>query len=133
MTPPLFVLDSSVGVKWFRDESGSETARELYFRLLRREIHIVVPAHFVHEVLAVVKRDMGTSAIVEAWSHMRGAGITIAPLTEDIVTEAAAQCDALGCSFYDALAPACAALLGGTLASADKRVHGEYPDVLIVA
>jgi hypothetical protein len=49
-----------------------------------------------------------------------------------VVREAARQCDLLGCSFYDALAPACASLLDATLASADVRAHGAYPGVELV-
>jgi hypothetical protein len=49
-----------------------------------------------------------------------------------VIAEAARQCDALGCSFYDALAPACAVLLDATLASADARAHGAFPGVHLI-
>ncbi|MHB1340439.1 MAG: PIN domain-containing protein [Coriobacteriia bacterium] len=55
---------------------------------------------------------------------MQDAGITILPLTDEVVHEAAHQAEALGCSLFDALAPACAVLLGATLVSADARAHG---------
>jgi predicted nucleic acid-binding protein len=83
-------------------------------------------------VLSVVQRELGNSAIVEGWEHLQDSGITIVPLTDDVIREAARQCDLLGCSFYDSLAPACASLLDATFASADTRAHGGYPGVEIV-
>jgi predicted nucleic acid-binding protein len=133
MTPPIIVLDASVGVKWFRpNEAGTRCARELYMQALRCEVRLGAPVHFVHEVLSVVKREMGSRAIMEAWNHIQATGIAIVPLTDEVVAEAAAQCETLDCSFYDALAPACASMLHATLATADERAHGAYPDVLIV-
>lgn len=126
------VLDASVGVKWFRDEAGSLTARSVYVRAAAGELVLVAPTHFVHEVLSVVQREMTWRAIPEGWSHIKASGIDLIPLTDEVIAEAANQCYLLGCSFYEALAPACAALLGATLASADQRAHGEFPGVLIV-
>lgn len=128
----LVVVDASVGVKWFRPEAGQEAAMSLLERSANGEFSLAAPTHFVHEVLSVVRRHYSPVDIVPAWNRIVAAGITIVPLTAEIVAEAAVQCDALGCSFYDALAPACASLLGATLASADARAHGEYPGVLLV-
>ncbi|MHB9002946.1 MAG: type II toxin-antitoxin system VapC family toxin [Coriobacteriia bacterium] len=127
-----YVLDASVGVKWFKREAGSDAARALSDRSIAGEIRLVAPTHFVHEVLSVVQRELGNSAIVEGWEHLQDSGITIVPLTDDVIRGAARQCDLLGCSFYDSLAPACASLLDATLASADTRAHGGYPGVEIV-
>lgn len=129
---PVFVLDASVGVKWFKRESGSESAAALYMRSVDGEISLAAPVHFAHEVLAVVQRELGTRAILEGWRHLNASGIAILPLSDEVVEEAARQCALLGCSFYDALAPACAELLGGTLASADARAHGAFPRLALV-
>lgn len=131
-TAERFVLDASVGVKWFRRERGSDAAHLLQQRSARGEIRLAAPTHFVHEVLAAVNRENDAHVVIEAWQIIKASGITIIPLTDDVVIEAARQCEALGCSFYDALAPACAALLGATLASADARAHGAFPDVLLI-
>lgn len=130
--PTTYVLDASVGVKWFKDESGSGRARAIYREAASGEIALAAPTHFVHEVLAVVQREMTARAIPEGWRHIKASGIAILPLSDEVVAEAALQCDALGCSFYDALAPACASLLGATLASADERAHGAYPGVHLI-
>jgi predicted nucleic acid-binding protein len=81
--------------------------------------------------LGCAARDERT-CIPEGWRHIKASGVAVLPLSDEVVAEAAAQCDALGCSFYDALAPACASLLGATLASADERAHGAYPGVHLI-
>lgn len=129
---PLFVLDASVGVKWFKREPGSEAAAALYRQSAVDEIRLAATTHFAHEVLAVVRRELTARAIAEGWDHIKASGIAILPLTDEVVAEAVRQCETLGCSFYDALAPACASLLGATLASANERAHGAYPGVHLV-
>lgn len=128
----LYVLDASVGVKWFKDEPGHEAARGLFDSALSGGIELAAPVHFAHEVLAVVRRQFGASAIPEAFSRIVASGVAVIPLSDDVVVEAARQCDVLGCSFYDALAPACASILHATLVSADVRAHGAYPGVYLV-
>lgn len=132
MTERRYVLDASVGVKWFRDESGSAEARALFVRAAQGEVEICAPTHFVHEVLSVIRRDMSAAAVPEGWRHLKECGLEVVGLSDEVVDEAARQCELLDCSFYDALAPACAALLGATLASSDRRAHGGFPDVVIV-
>jgi predicted nucleic acid-binding protein len=128
----MYVLDASVGVKWFRHERGSLTALQLQRRSVLGEVSLAAPTHFVHEVLATVKRERRADAVLDAWERIKASGITIVPLTDAVVVEAARQCDVLGCSFYEALAPACAVLLEATLASADARAHGAFPGVLLI-
>jgi predicted nucleic acid-binding protein len=126
------VLDASVGVKWYRHERGSDDAYDILASARHGETRVAVPTHFVHEVLSVVRRDFRSSDVVPAWEQVTAAGIDIVPLTEEVVREAAFQCEVLGCTFYDALAPAVASLLGATLVSADARAHGAYPGVHLI-
>ncbi|MCK8115015.1 type II toxin-antitoxin system VapC family toxin [Anaerosoma tenue] len=129
---PIVVLDASVGVKWFKPEAGSEKALDLLDRAADGEVLLVAPTHFAHEALSVVRRYYSAADVMPAWRLMEHAGVRLVPLTDDVVVEAARQCDVLGCSFYDALAPACAVLLEATLASADARAHGAFPGVLLI-
>jgi predicted nucleic acid-binding protein len=125
-----FVLDASVGVKWFRAERHSLEAREFLRAATDGSARVAVPTHFVHEVLSVIeRRDHVPARVLEAWDIVAESGVDIVPLTDEVVREAVVQCDALGCSFYDALAPAVASLLGATLVSADVRAHAAYPGV----
>ena len=127
------VLDASVGVKWFRTERGSGAAREFLLGATQGSLRVAVPTHFVHEVLSVVeRRDHLPARVVEAWDIIVESGVDVVPLTDEVVREAAAQCERLGCSFYDALAPAVASLLGATLVSADFEAHALYPGVELI-
>lgn len=132
MTREQLVLDASVGVKWFRGETGQAVALDILRRSEDGRAKVAVPTHFVHEVLSVVERRTDTLAIVPAWEIMTASGVDVVPLTDEVVREAAFQCEALGCSFYDSLAPAVASLLGATLVSADARAHGGYPGVQLI-
>lgn len=127
-----YVLDSSVGVKWFKPETGQAAALALLERVSGDEIELVAPVHFAHEVLSVVCRHYTPMDVVPAWERLAAVGVQLIPLTDEVIAEAARQCDLLGCSFYDSLAPACASLLDATLASADARAHGGYPGVEII-
>ena len=132
MTAEIRVLDASVGVKWFREERGSARAVELLHDAASGALRVVVPTHFAHETLSVIGREGGGSSIVRAWDIIVESGVDIVPLTEEVVREAASQCDLLRCSFYDALAPAVASLLGATLVSADFKAHSAYPGVELI-
>jgi predicted nucleic acid-binding protein len=126
------VLDASVGVKWFRDEAGSDVARALRESVAVGEVEIIVPEHFAIEVLSAVKRDFGPSGMPDAWDAIADVVAALVPLDDELVREASAQCAALGCTFYDSLAPAVAARFGATLVSADARAHGGFPRVRII-
>ncbi|MBA4370274.1 MAG: hypothetical protein C0418_01695 [Coriobacteriaceae bacterium] len=130
--PATIVLDASVGVKWFRKEAGSSEAAALYGDAVAGRVRLTVPVHFMHEFLSVLKRELGPAAVPEGWDYLEASGLNAVPLTHEVVSEAAAQCEALGCSFYDALSPALASLLGGELVSADARAHGAYPGVRLI-
>jgi predicted nucleic acid-binding protein len=129
---PVYVLDASVGVKWFKPEAGQEAALGLLRRAVDGEILLAAPVQFAHEVLSVVRRQYSAADIVPAWEWLHKAGVAQLPLNDEVIAAAAAQCDLLGCTFYDALAPACASLLGAILASSDVRAHGAYPGVVVV-
>ena len=130
--PQLVVLDSSVGVKWFRDEAGSDAARSLLARHRAGDQRIVVPAHFMHEVTATALRAYGVRAAEEAWEALSAARLTVVGLDDRVAREAFSQCRALGCGFYDALPAAVASLVGATLYSADRRAHSAFPAVRLI-
>jgi predicted nucleic acid-binding protein len=54
---PVCVLDASVGVKWFRNEQGSEQARELVEGHIAGSVALVVDTLFAYEVLRAASRD----------------------------------------------------------------------------
>jgi len=121
------VLDASVGVKWIRRESGSDVALRLVERHVNGEITIVVPVIFVHEVLDVIRRRFGVETARTHWKDWREAGILVAGIDDALVGSALEISGDLGCTLYDAMAPALAQHIGAPLYSADRRAHGTLP------
>lgn len=131
MTDPRgnIVLDASVGVKLFKDEPGSAEARELLIAHAESAVFVWVPAIFLHEVVAVAVRQRSAAVALDVYAALRDAGIGVVPLDDDIAREALQLTESLGCTFYDALAPAVATLLEAPLYSADRRAHSAFPGV----
>jgi len=130
--PALLVLDSSVGVKWMKPEAGRDEALALLEAHRDGAVHIVVAAHFAHEVVAVAVRRGGAALGRAAWESLAEASLTTVGLDGRLASAAFEQCDLLGCSFYDALAPGLASELGATLVSADARAHARFGGVRII-
>ncbi len=128
----LVVLDSSVGVKWFKPEEGSQAALQLLDAHRRGEVRIVVADHFVTELVAVAVRRGGGRMGLEVFDALRLADLTAVALDDRVATHALKWCAATGGSFYDALPAALASLLHATLYSADARAHGGVPGVELV-
>jgi predicted nucleic acid-binding protein len=126
------VLDSSVGVKWIKPEAGREEALSLLKGHRDGTVRIVVATHFLHEVVAVAVLRGGPSLGRRVWSSLVAARLTAIGLDDRLAEAAFTQCELLGCSFYDALAPALAEELGATLCSADGRAHGRFTRVRFI-
>jgi len=130
--PRRIVLDASVGVKWFRAEPGSAEALELLLSHGRGEIELVVSSLFVYEVVAVATRTMAAVDTRTFWDRFMSWRVRAVEVGGELVHEALAVSERLGCSFYDALAPALASQLDARLCSADRRAHGEWPEVVLL-
>jgi predicted nucleic acid-binding protein len=129
---PVIVLDASVGVKWMKPEVGREEARGLLEDHRDGRVRLVVPALFVLEVVAVAVRHGGPVFGERTWRTLQLVGLTAVGLDDELAAAAFEQCRRLGCSFYDALAPALADRLSAPLVSADRRAHGAYPGVRLI-
>jgi predicted nucleic acid-binding protein len=126
------VLDASVGVKWFRDEPGSDDARELLCAHGRGEVTLVVPSLFVYEVVAVATRVLSAADSHAFWQRFLSWRLGVVEVGAESMDQALAVREQLGCSFYDAVAPALAAQLGAEFCSADRKAHGEWPDAVLL-
>jgi predicted nucleic acid-binding protein len=129
---PAYVIDASVGVKWFRDEPGSTRARELVAEHIAGRAVLTVDTLFWHEVLRAASRDGHIDDVMRVWRDLERVDLVIVPLGEVVVEAAAAVREQYGCSLYDAFAPALADLLGTEFFSADRRAHGAHPRARIV-
>ena len=126
------VLDASVGVKWFRDEAGTDGALQLLRAHGRGDVELVVPSLFVYEVVAVATRTMSTEHADVFWERFVSWRVSVVEVGATLVHEALTVRGELGCSFYDAVAPALARELAARLCSADVRAHGAWPEVMLL-
>jgi predicted nucleic acid-binding protein len=132
VSAPVVVLDASVGVKWFKDEPGSTEATDLLRLHASREIRLAVPVVFLHELLDVARRTGGVDGARRVLEAVSRDEILVIGADAEFLRHALDVCERLGCSVYDAAAPALAELLGAQLVSADRRAHGEFPGVRII-
>ena len=132
MSVPLCVLDASVGVKWFRDEAGSEEARALVEAHIAGSLTIAVDTLFGYEVLRAASRDAEPRDAIRIWSDLARLDLITVPLGEELVAAAADARAGLGCSLYNAFSAGLASLLEAPLYSADARAHGAYPGVRLI-
>jgi predicted nucleic acid-binding protein len=130
--PRRVVLDASVGVKWFRDELGSAEALDLLRSHGSGEVELVVPSLFVYEVVAVAARVLSAADARSFWDRFLTWRIGVVEVGDALVGEALGVREQLGCSLYDALAPALAVRLDAQLCSADARAHGEWPGARLI-
>jgi predicted nucleic acid-binding protein len=126
------VLDSSVGVKWFRDEPGAEEARGLLADHGRGEITLVVPSLFVYELVSVAVRTLSADEARELWERFLSWRVNVREVGDRLVQDALEMRAELGCAFYDAVAPALARQLRAPLYSADLRAHADVEGVVLI-
>ncbi len=132
MTDAALVLDASVGVKWFCDEPGSAEARDLLRRHAAGTIRIAVPVLFLYEVLDVARRHFGVTGARSVWESLLADDLAVATPDAEMLTRTIDIAGTLGCTLYDAAAPALAEHLGCTLVSADRRAHGSVAGVMLL-
>lgn len=132
MSVTVCVLDASVGVKWFRDEPGSEQARALVEEHIAGTLAIAVDTLFGYEVLRAASRDAEPRDAIRIWSDIARLDLITVPLGEELVAAAADARTALGCSLYDAFSAGLATLLEAPLYSADARAHAAHPGVRLI-
>lgn len=126
------VLDASVGVKLFRNESGSLEARDLLASHGTGEITLCVPTLFLFEFGGVSRRLLRVREARNLWDAVMTWRLGVYELSPALAQESWNQCESIGCSFYDAVSPALATLLNAPLYSADRRAHSRYPDVVLI-
>lgn len=132
MTPGTVVLDASVGAKWFLDERGSRSARELLRDHGLGRLSIAVPSLFVYEVMSAATRGYVRDLGHDVWRWLAEWRIGMWELNGPLMCEALEVRARLGCSLYDAFSPALAGMLDAPLYSADRRAHAAWPGVVLI-
>ena len=133
MSATLCVVDASVGVKWFRNESGSAEARKLLADHVEGRQVIAVDSLFFYEVVSVASRNYLPGDAVRVWDDLKRLDLVAVPLGDELVKAAVAVRAASGCSLYDAFSAGLSDLLEAPLYSADVRAHGKHARTRLIA
>ncbi|MDF1543198.1 MAG: type II toxin-antitoxin system VapC family toxin [Anaerosomatales bacterium] len=132
MSARLVVIDASVGVKWFRNEAGTAEARDLLRQHAAGAVRLVVPMLFLFEVLDVARRHFGVEGARRVWRSLAADELVVSNPDYGLMDRSIDLAGRLGCTLYDAAAPALAEQLGCELVSADRRAHGAFPGVVLI-
>ena len=129
--PGLVVLDSSVGVKWISLRRGVSLRCGC-----SRPSGMARCASWSPPTSSTRSLQSPSATPGRRWPCSVGgldsAQLTVIGLDDRLAMAALDQCSALGCTFYDALAPALAQELGATLYSADARAHSCFEGVQLI-
>lgn len=78
MTSSLIVLDANVAVKLLHAEPDTDQAKQVIADCLGRGIKILVPEHFLYEVVAVCHRvDVSVDDVLLLFDKLRGSILTV--------------------------------------------------------
>ncbi len=119
------VVDASVALKWFLQESDTEHAMRLRERHLTGEILLAAPDLLLYEVGNALrfKHDFTVTGIQEALTALLRLQLELIGPTERLLHHAVALARQSRLTYYDALYLAAASELEARLITADKRLH----------
>lgn len=132
----IYILDTSVIVKWFSslDESEIEQARDIFLKLNQGIIGVVIPELLVYELTNALFKSK--KLLPDEISSILGDFYTYPIKIEEInlkriksATELAYKCQI---TIYDAIFLALAKELSVPLVSANPRHHRSETDILVI-
>lgn len=118
------IIDASVAIKWFVDESGREAALKILSELMEKPRHFAVPELFYFELVNVFYRlyPAPDSNQFELLKAVLGIGMIRFSMTHAL-SVAVLKFMSLGLSGYDAAYVALAEMTDGTWLTCDKKAH----------
>ena len=125
MTSPIIVLDTSVIVKWFRQEEElARLALALRERYLQGQITVAVPMLLIYELANVLrtKRELTTEQVQEAMESLLDMGLDWIEPSAVAMRRAVSLAREDGITVYDATFVAVAETLGAALVTADEQL-----------
>lgn len=118
------VLDASVAVKWFHEEPDTKQAEILQERIVRGEVHAIVPPLLFYEVMnaLVLKAGSEVEEIIAAHNVLRQLPLQIVEVIGGLMADAILLAHKYHLSMYDAVYVALAVFTDATLITADKKL-----------
>lgn len=119
------VLDTSVAVKWFFDEDGTDRAEALLAELLEGGARIEVPSSLFYELANVLwtrRRDLTERQARTVWAELMAFPLAVTEWS-DLFPEALIFAFEHDVTAYDAAFAVLARQLGCDLITADEALH----------
>ena len=121
------VLDSSIIIKWFCDEEGTEKALKIRKRYKEKEVVIVVPDLILYEISNALRynKEVSREEVMECVQSIFSLGINIIVPTKEVLENAISLAFKYNISLYDAYFVALADILQFTFVTADKKLFNK--------
>ena len=118
------IIDASIGIKWFIEEEGQQTAFEILEKAIEKPNSFAVPELFYFELAHVLNRVLGKlnnsqKRLYEKTIHL---GIQRIPMSPEL-HKSICEFQAMGLSGYDAAYVAVAKNMSGTWLTFDAKAH----------
>jgi len=131
MTTEPIVLDTSVLIKWFRQEEVlAADALRWRDRYLQGEVNVALPALSAYELANVLryKNELTTAQVQLAVQSLYDMAFQWVPPTEEIISRSIEVARSCNITVYDAAFVATAEAMHGVLITADERLCRQVPD-----
>jgi len=129
----IYVVDASVGVKWFIEEEYSDKADELLSDFQEGVVELVAPKSFMQEFCNAIRkyvvRDYLSRDIANQYvEKMAEMPLDYIDLDWGIIGESYAKALELSITVYDATYVVIADKLGATIITSDNRLYNQLKD-----
>ncbi len=126
------VIDASIVVKWFIEETNSDKARILRDKFIEGKIDLVVPSLLYFEVLNALKYSelFESSELDDAGESLENYGFNVITIKEDIRKHMIKIAVDHKLSIYDASYLALSLGLGKIFCTADEKIVKKLPSTL---
>lgn len=136
-TPPVYVLDTSVAVKWFADEGGPEQAKavQLFEAFEQGQCELRAPVLLFFEIANALMYSykLPPPTIVDSLAFLQKLRIKVELLNWSILTRAIELAAACGSTIYDSYFLAMALETDSVLITADEvflRKARQLPNII---
>jgi predicted nucleic acid-binding protein len=121
----VIVVDTSVLIKGFLKEKGSEKVDELIKMAYKKELTLLAPTLLVFEFLNVMgMATSDTEKVIEAYKKLKKIGVSFIDPDENHIFEAVKfLCENRGISYYDSSYHALAKDFDAIFLTADKKYY----------
>ena len=125
------VLDSSVVIKWFCNEEGTDKALEIRKKYIKGENEIAVPDLILYEIANALRYNklIDEQDVKEAVDSLNKLAIEIVVPTKEVMDLAISYAKKYDISVYDACFLSLADLLRFTCVTADEKLYRKVEEL----